>query len=63
MSKGLKFVPIANKIGKVKSKTELEEYGRKLRLMRHFRNEENPFPNEKFRLQHTFNPMNKDIVV
>ena len=40
LSKGLKFVPIANKIDRAKLNTELEEYGRKLRLMWHFRNKE-----------------------
>ena len=43
LSKGLKFVPTANKIDRAKLKTELEEYGRKLRLMWHFRNDEKPF--------------------
>ena len=38
LSKGLKFMP--NKIDRAKLKTELEEYGRKLRLMWHFRNDE-----------------------
>ena len=33
MSKGLKFVPTANELDRAKLKTELEEYGRKLRLM------------------------------
>ena len=36
---GLKFVPSANKIDWTKSQRELEEYGRKLRLMWHFRND------------------------
>ena len=39
--KGLKFGPTANKIDRAKLKTELEEYGRKLRLLLHFRNAEN----------------------
>ena len=39
LSEGLKFVPTANKIDRAKLKTELEEYGRKLRLMWHFRND------------------------
>ena len=38
LSKGLKFVHTANKIDRVKLKTELE-YGRKLWLMWHFRND------------------------
>ena len=33
LSKGLKFVPSANKIDQAKLKRELEEYGRKLRLI------------------------------
>ena len=37
LSKGLKFVPTA------KLKRELEEYGRKRRLMWHFRYDERPF--------------------
>ena len=63
MSKGLKFAPAANKTDKAKLKTELEEYGRKLRLTWHFRKDEKPFPYEKFRPKSTFNPRNKDTVV
>ena len=33
LSKGLKFAPTANKIDQAKLKRELEEYGRKVRLM------------------------------
>ena len=40
LCKGLKFVPSANKIDRQKLKRELEEYGRKLHLMWHFRNDE-----------------------
>ena len=39
LSKGLKFVPTPNKIDKAKLKQELEVFGRKLRLMQHFRND------------------------
>ena len=63
MSKGLKFVPTANEIDRAKLKTELEEYGRKLQLMWHFRNDDKPFPYEKFRPRSTFNPRNKDTVI
>ena len=63
MSKGLKFAPAANKTDKAKLKTELEEYGRKLRLTWHFRKDEKPFPYEKFRPKSTFNPRNKDTVI
>ena len=31
--------------------------------MWHFRNNEKPFPYEKFRLKSTFNPRNKDTVI
>ena len=37
LSTGLKFMPSANKIDQSKLKRELEEYGRKLHLMWHFR--------------------------
>ena len=40
LSKELKFVPNANKIDLAKLKRELAEYGRKLRLMWHFRYDE-----------------------
>ena len=63
LSKGLKFVPTANKINRAKLKTKLEEYERNLRLMWHFRNGEKPFPYEKFKLKFTFNRRNKDTVI
>ena len=37
LSRGLTFVPTACKIDQTKLKRELEEHGRKLRLMWHFR--------------------------
>ena len=60
LSKGLKFVPSANKIDRAKLKRELEEYGRKLCLMRYFRNDERTFSNDTFRPKCSFNPRNKD---
>ena len=42
---------------------ELEEYGRKLRLIWHFRNDEKPFLYEKFRPKSTFNRWTKDTVI
>ena len=63
MSKRLKFVPTTNKIDRAKLKMELEEYRRKLRLLWHFKNDEKPFPYEKFRPKSTFNPRNKDTVI
>ena len=62
-SESLKFVLSANKIDRAKLKRELEEYGRKLRLMWHFRNDERTFTAEKFRPKSSFNPRNKfDII-
>ena len=63
LSKGLKFVPTANKIDEAKLKRKLEEYGRKLRLMWHFRYDERPFFQETFKPESTFNPRNKDTVI
>ena len=60
LSKGLKFVPTANKIDRAKLKRELEEYGRKLRLMWHFRNDERSFVADRFRAKSSFNPRNKE---
>ena len=63
LSKGLKFVPAANKIDRAKLKIELEEYGRKLRLMWHFRNDERSFAADRFRPKSSFNPRNKDVII
>ena len=56
-------MPPANKIDRAKLKIELEEYGRKLRLMWHFRNDERTFAAEKFRPKSSFNPRNKDATI
>ena len=50
LSKGLKFVPSANKIDQAKLKKELEEYGRKLCLIWHFRNDERTFSTDDLSL-------------
>ena len=63
LSKGLKFVPTANKIERVKLKTELEEYERKIRLVWHFRNDERSFAADNFRWKSSFNPRNKDVII
>ena len=63
LSKGLKFVSTANKIDRTKLKTELEEYGRKLRLMWHFTNDERSFAADRFRPKSSFNPRNKDVII
>ena len=61
--KGLKLLPAANKIDRTMLKSELEEYGRELRLMWIFRENERPLPYERFRPKSTFNPRNKDTVI
>ena len=63
LSKGLTFVPTANKIDHAKLKTELEENGRRLRLMWHFRNDERSFAADRFRPKSSFNPRNKDVII
>ena len=44
-------------------KKELEEYGRKLRFLRHFRNNEMRFSQERFKPKSTFDAKNKDAVI
>ena len=56
-------MPSANKIDRAKLKRELEEYGRKLRLKWHFRNDEGTLAAEKFRPKSSFNPRNKDAII
>ena len=63
LSKGLKFVPTTNKIDRPKLKRELEEYGRKLRLMWHVRNDERSFVADRSRTKSSFNPRNKDAII
>ena len=63
LTKGLKFVPTANKFNQAKLKRELEEYGRKLTLMGYFKNDERPFFKERFKPKSTFYPRNKDAVI
>ena len=57
-------MPTPNRVVKAKLKQELEVFGRKLRLMWHFRNDERIFDcNTKFRPKSTFNPKNKDVIM
>ena len=53
----------ANKIDRARLKTELEEYGRKLRLMWHFRNDERSFAADRFRPKSPFDPRSKDVII
>ena len=52
-------MPLANKIDQRKLERELEEYRSKLRLMWDFRNDEQTFAADKFRLKCSFNLRNK----
>ena len=56
-------MPSANKIDRAKTKRQFEEYGRKLRLMWHSRNDKQTFAAEKFRPKFFFNPSNKDGII
>ena len=57
-------MPTPNRIDKAKLKQELEVFGRKLRLMWHFQNDERIFDcNKMFRPKSTFNPKNKDVII
>ena len=58
LSKGLKFIPTPKHINKVFIKEELETYGRKLRLMWHYRNEE-----QEIKKKSKFNPKRKDTAI
>ena len=55
-SKGLQFVPTPKHINKAKIKEEIEVYGRKLSLMRHFRNDHQEFHVNLFKKKSKFNP-------
>ena len=59
----MKFVSLANKIFRANLKRELGEYGRKLRLIWHFRNDEWTFSTDKFRPKSSFNARNKDTII
>ena len=63
LSKGFKFVPIASKMDQAKLKRDPEEYGRKFRLMGHFKCDKRPFSQEKFKPKSTLDPRKKDAVI
>ena len=63
LSKGLKFVPTPTSVNRAQLKEELESFGRRLRLLWHFRNEENSFCPNPFRKKSTFNPKGKDAAI
>ena len=64
LSKGLKFVTTPRFVDQAALKTDLEAFGRKLRLAWHFRNDENnPFEYNPFKKKTNFNPKNKDVAI
>ena len=56
LSKGLQFVPTPKHINKAKIKEEIEVYGRKLRLTRHFRCDYREFNVSPFKKKCKFKP-------
>ena len=56
LSKGLQFVPTPKHFNEAKIKEEIEVYGRKLRLMWHFRNDHREFDVNPFKKKSKFNP-------
>ena len=63
LSKGLKFFPTPTSVNKALVKEELECFGRKLRLLWHFRNEESITISNPFKNKSTFNPKGKDAAI
>ena len=63
LSKGLKFTPTHKHINKALIKEELETYDRKLRLMWHYRNEEQEITVNPFKKKSKFNPKRKDTAI
>ena len=60
LSKGLKFIATPKHINKARIKEEPETYGRKLRLMWHYRNQEREIIINPFKKKPKFNPKRKD---
>ena len=63
LSKGLKFVPTPRGINKALIREELEGYGRKLRPMWHFRNDERELSCDPFKKKSKFDPKRKDAAI
>ena len=63
LSKGLKFIHTPKSVNKALIKEELECFGRKLRLLWHFRNEESITISNPFKKKSTFNPKGKDAAI
>ena len=63
LSKGLKFIPTPKHINKALIEEELENYGRKHRLMWHYRNEEPGAIINRFKKKSKFNLKQKDTAI
>ena len=63
LSKGLKFVPTPTILNKAKIKEELEVFGRKLRLMWYFRNDDRETISNPFQKKSKFNPKRNDASI
>ena len=63
LSKGLKFVPTEHQANVAQLKEDLERFGRNLRLMWHFRDEEEEFSYNPFRPKSKFNPKGNDAAI
>ena len=63
LSKGLKFIPKSKHINKARIKEELETYGRKRRLMWHYRNEERKIFINPFKKKSKFDSKQKDAAI
>ena len=63
LSKGLKFCPTPRDLDRGKIKTDLEQFGRRLRLRWFFREEERGFETNPFRPKSTFSPPKDDVAI
>ena len=63
LSKGLKFVPTPRFVDQAAIKTDLESFGRKLRLAWHFRNDDRVFEPNPFKPKSNFDPKDNDAAI
>ena len=63
LSKGLNFVPSPGEVNISELKTDLEAFGRKLRLKWHFRESEDDFSYNPFKKKSSFNPPKVDAAI
>ena len=63
LSKGLKFIPAPKSINKALIKEELERFGKKLRFLWNFQNEESITISNPFKKKSTFNAKVEDAAI